>query len=123
MRAEAVVLVAEGIEAALLRGEGVRGRLRGFRFQGAVHPLVTAVLFGVPWLDEQRPDPQLHTPRSQRGEAPRRAHACEGRTVIAQQGPGAAIGAKAALEGVLHTRGADAHRRMQAGTGTRYRRS
>jgi hypothetical protein len=54
-----VVMAAEGVEARLLLVCAFHRRARGLRFEGAVHPLMAAVVLGRSRADEMRLDPEL----------------------------------------------------------------
>ena len=58
MRPLMVVALDEGIEARLLVQKVGRGRLGGFGLQRQMHPLVAAVLLGMPGLDALDVDPE-----------------------------------------------------------------
>src|SRR5713226_1130122 len=82
VRSFMVVGVAEPIELPLLPHAGERWRPSGLGLQGAVHPLVDAVLFRMARLDAHRPNAQTNPPDTQGAEAvnPERA---EGGPVVA----------------------------------------
>src|SRR5438034_6804330 len=64
-----VVFEAELIEAALLCAQGRLGRARGLAFEGPMHPLVPAVLFGSTRLNQLRPNAEPDPPDGEGGQA------------------------------------------------------
>src|SRR6266852_6809633 len=69
MRALVVELLAEDVEAALLRRQAPRRRPCGLGLQGPVHPFMPAVLVRAPGLDELRQDAEAHPPRRELRQA------------------------------------------------------
>src|SRR5437016_9130491 len=67
-----IELLAEDVEAALLRRETARGRPGRLRFQRAMHPFMPAVLIRAPGLDELRQDPEADPPRRELRQARQR---------------------------------------------------
>src|SRR5207245_1924202 len=67
-----IELLAEDVEAALLRRETARGRPGRLRFQLAMHPFMPAVLIRAPGLDELRQDPEADPPRRELRQARQR---------------------------------------------------
>src|SRR6266478_1474301 len=72
MRTLVIELLAEDVEAALLRREAARRRARGLRLQGPVHPFMPAVLVRAPGLDELRQDAETYPPRREPRQAGQR---------------------------------------------------
>lgn len=64
-----VVRRTETVERLLLRPQVRLWRMSGFRLQGAVHPLMTAVLLGFAGFDQFRRDAELDPPDGELGEA------------------------------------------------------
>src|SRR5437867_12715969 len=67
-----IELLAEDVEAALLRRETARGRPGRLRFQRAMHPFMPAVLIRAPGLDELRQDAETDPPRRELRQAGQR---------------------------------------------------
>ena len=64
MGAFMVVLPAEAVESSLLSGLSRLWRACGLRFEGPVHPFMTAILLGPPRLDPLVPDASVSHPVS-----------------------------------------------------------
>src|SRR3989454_6723290 len=77
-----IELLAEDVEAALLRRETARRRPRGLRLQGTVHPFMPAVLVRAPGLDELRQNAEADPPRRELRQAGQRRRG-EGHAVVA----------------------------------------
>src|SRR5215475_5211420 len=101
MRPFLVVMVAEHIKARLLLGRIRRRRLRGLLLQGAMHPLVSAVLLWRGRMDEARFDPELEPPSRQPGETTRSTRA-KGGSVVATDRPRQAISSERRRKNRLH---------------------
>ncbi len=86
MRADLVVLVPKEIKDALLSRQCSLGRLCRFRLERSVHPLMTAVLFWVSWLDALREYSELNPPDRKLGE-PAHRFGRERRAVVSADSP------------------------------------
>ena len=72
----------EVIEAGLLSQEvGGRG-LGGFGLEGQMHPLVAAVLFGMPGLDALNVDPEAQPPHGEPAQPVESIRTGKGNTVV-----------------------------------------
>src|SRR5262245_49430228 len=101
MRPFLVVMVAEHIKARLLLGRIRRRRVSGLLVQGAMHPLVSAVLLWRGRMDEARFDPELEPPSRQPGETTRSTRA-KGGSVVATDRPRQAISSERRRKNRLH---------------------
>jgi hypothetical protein len=81
VRARLVVVVAESVEERLLLAKAVLGRNGRVSLQSSVHPLVSPVLLGMPWLDPLQCDPESDETNGEAGQTASLAP-CERRTVI-----------------------------------------
>src|SRR5690349_15754782 len=97
MRPFGVEVVTELIEALLLLLEGLLRRTCGLGLQRAMHPLVSAVLFGMSWHNPLDADAKTNPPERQSGESAQ-ARRAERTAVVRENGPRKAVLAKDALE-------------------------
>jgi hypothetical protein len=81
MRPDMVEVIAEGVEALLLRGTIASRRDRGIGLEITVHTFVTPVLLRRSGLDEIRQDPESDPPDAESTESSE-GTGCEGHTVV-----------------------------------------
>jgi hypothetical protein len=83
--------VPEGVEGLLLAPEVGAGRTGGLAFESPMHALVSAVLLGLPGLDEVGCDPEIQPPRRELGEPSEGDGGSEGGPVVRADSAGQAM--------------------------------
>src|SRR4051794_29361887 len=85
MRPFVIELLPKFIKALLLLKKASTCRARRLLLEGQVHPLVSAVLFGMAWLDSLELNSEAHPPDGKLTEA-KESTRSEGRPVIRSHG-------------------------------------